>query len=174
MPPFYVDNPGYNSQEFMAVFALVTCFRWACHEQGISTSVSWLPSLVHAPFTPAVAWPRIPCQQPSPSQNALLASSFTSWAVQHLHQNTSWLHGIAKVGADPRIRTAACHQPQPQGWGGGATLGGTTGRMRHNHIIPGHHTPSTELWQTHAPPPTKSTSISSYRATPSIPNLLIF
>ena len=24
--------------------------------------------------------------------------------------------------------------------------------MRHNHIIPGHHTPSTELWQTHAPP----------------------
>ena len=43
--------------------------------------------------------------------------------------------------------------------------------MRHNHIIPGHHTPSTELWQTHAPPPTKSTSISSYRETPSIPNL---
>ena len=110
-----VDNPGYNSQEIMALFAPVSCFRWAFHEQGISTSVSWLPSLVHAPFTPALAWPRIPCQQPSPSQNALLASSFTSWAVQHLHQNTSWLHGIAKVGTDPRIRTAACRQPQPQG-----------------------------------------------------------
>ena len=81
---------------------------------------------------------------------------------------------LQKLGLTQESGQQLATNPSPRVEVGGATLGGTTGRMRHNHIITGHHTPSTELWQTHAPPPTKSTSISSYRATPSMPNVLIF
>ena len=120
----------------------IVCTRRACHK--LSRVCHDQPARVHAPFTPAVGSPMLLCQQPSPSP------TWASSGSRDLHIVTSSpklkQHCESALPHKEELTTRVEYVEQA------AEAEQHSGRIRHNHKIPGYHTRSTKLWQPHHHP----------------------